>query len=353
MSARFFYSALRSATEQADACRLRLMSRPLCRSMRLLLWLSLCSISLSMLLPPPARAETAVAAGSGDITLVFAGDVMLAEKPGAAIRRGVDPFAEFSDLFARADVRIVNLECTVSLKGQAENKPYTFRAHPRVIALLKKHVSAVSLANNHSGDFGKRAFVDMLSLLERHQLPYFGGGRNVRDAHRPYLTQVRGRTIAVLGFDGFLPRSFEALDQQPGVAWLDPDLVVHQVRHAKEALKADLVIVFPHWGWEYERHASEAQRALAHLMIDSGADAVVGGHPHVTQDIEVYHGKPIFYSLGNFIFNGFDDEASTTGWVLQLIAHDDGRFDWVVHEARMDREGIPRRKRRGTAAYER
>lgn len=330
MSARFFYSALRSATDQTDACQPWWMPRLVCRPTLLSLWLLLCSIPFSILLPLPARADNAVTAGVGDITLVFAGDVMLAEKPGAAIRRGIDPFADFRDVFAQADVRIVNLECAVSLKGKAESKPYTFRAHPRVIPLLKKHVSAVSLANNHSGDFGKRAFVDMLTLLERHQLPYFGGGRNVRDAHRPYLTQVRGKTIAVLGFDGFLPRSFEALDQQPGVAWLDPDLVVHQVRHAKETLKADLVIVFPHWGWEYDRRASDAQRALARLMIDSGADAVVGGHPHVTQDIEVYHGKPIFYSLGNFIFNGFDDEASTTGWVLQLIAYDDGRFDWVV-----------------------
>ncbi len=283
-------------------------------------------------------------AGGADITLVFAGDVMLAEKPGAAIRRGIDPFRDFRQIFARADVRIVNLECTVSLAGRAEDKPYTFRAHPRVIPLLKKHVSAVSLANNHSGDFGKRAFVDMLGLLERHQLPYFGGGRNIRDAHRPYLTQVKGKTIAVLGFDGFLPRSFEALEQQPGVAWLDADLVAHQVRHAKETLKADLVIVFPHWGSEYERLASDGQRAMARLMIDSGADAVVGGHPHVTQDIELYNGKPIFYSLGNFIFNGFDGDAATTGWVLELIARADGRLDWVVHEAHMDRDGIPGRK---------
>jgi poly-gamma-glutamate synthesis protein (capsule biosynthesis protein) len=100
--------------------------------------------------------------------------------------------------------------------------------------------------------------------------------------------------------------------------------------------------VFPHWGWEHERIASEEQRAMARLMIDSGADAVVGSHPHVTQDIEVYQGKPIFYSLGNFIFNGFDTEANNTGWVLQLIAKAGGGFDWVVHEAHIDKRGLPR-----------
>ncbi len=334
MSAKSHCSALRPVTEPRRRALLAALSAAF-------------SSALLGIVPPLSHAQSpaAPAAGSGDITLLFAGDVMLAEQPGAAVRRGVDPFRDFEKLFARADVRIVNLECVVSLKGRAEEKPYTFRAHPRVIPLLKKHVSAVSLANNHSGDFGRQAFVDMLGLLERHQLPYFGGGRNIRDAHRPFVTQVKGKTIAVLGYDGFLPRSFEALEQQPGVAWMDADLVAHQVRQAKQVLKADLVIVFPHWGWEYERLASDAQRAMARLMIDSGADAVVGGHPHVTQDIEIYQGKPIFYSLGNFIFNGFTDEPSTTGWVLELIAKADGGFDWVVHEARMDREGLPRRQR--------
>lgn len=340
MNARWRCSALRSATDGL----VRRLAHRLRAGGFAALGATLLAVPLSLLPALPASAGTEPA-GAGDITLLFAGDVMLAEKPGAAVRRGVDPFGDFRQLFAQADVRIVNLECVVSTQGRAENKPYTFRAHPRVISLLKKHVSAVSLANNHSGDFGRRAFVDMLALLEREQLPYFGGGRNIRDAHRPYVTQVKGKTIAVLGYDGFLPRSFEALEQQPGVAWLDADLVAHQVRHAKQELKADLVIVFPHWGWEYERLASDAQRTMARLMIDSGADAVVGGHPHVTQDIEVYNGKPIFYSLGNFIFNGFDGEAANTGWVLQLIARADGRFDWVVHEARIDSEGIPRRGR--------
>ncbi len=324
MSARFFCSASRSATDW--------LAR---RAHRL----SLLPVLLAVLLPMPARPA------DGDITLLFAGDVMLAEKPGAAVRRGIDPFRHFSRLFAEADVRIVNLECVVSTTGRAEDKPFTFRAHPRVIPLLKKHVSAVSLANNHSGDFGRSAFVDMLGRFERQQLPYFGGGRDMRTAHRPYVTRVKGKTIAVLGFDGFLPRSFEALDNQPGVAWLDADLVAHQIRQAKEVLKADIVIVFPHWGEELQPHASDPQRSMARLMIDSGADAVVGGHPHVTQDIEVYNGKPIFYSLGNFIFDGFDTEETNTGWVLQLVAKADGRFDWTVHEARIDRQGLPHRKR--------
>ena len=76
-------------------------------------------------------------------------------------------------------------------------------------------------------------------------------------------------------------------------------------------------------------------------MIDSGADAVVGGHPHVTQNVEVYKGKPIFYSLGNFMFNGFNDKESNTGWVLKLTIGAAGDMDWKIHQVGLNRQGIP------------
>ena len=77
-------------------------------------------------------------------------------------------------------------------------------------------------------------------------------------------------------------------------------------------------------------------------MIDNGADAVVGGHPHVTQDIEVYKGKPIFYSLGNFVFDGFSDDDTRTGWLLRITLASDGSMDWRVREAKIDTLGVPR-----------
>ena len=77
-------------------------------------------------------------------------------------------------------------------------------------------------------------------------------------------------------------------------------------------------------------------------MIDSGADAVVGGHPHVTQNIEIYKGKPIFYSLGNFVFDGFDTLDENTGWVLQMTIKQDNKIAWQIFEARLDKNGIPK-----------
>jgi poly-gamma-glutamate synthesis protein (capsule biosynthesis protein) len=95
-----------------------------------------------------------------------------------------------------------------------------------------------------------------------------------------------------------------------------------------------------HWGWEYEE-VSDRQRALARLMIASGADAVIGAHPHVRQAIEYIDGKPVFYSLGNFVFNGFDDEETLTGWAVQISLDRAGVRTWNTLVAKIDERGIP------------
>lgn len=284
----------------------------------------------------------AARADEQDIRLLFVGDVMLAEVPGKLIRQGRDPLASFAGLFRQADIRIGNLECVIGTHGKPEHKPYTFMANPRVTRILKRHFTAVSLANNHSGDYGPVAFAAMLDLLDRQHIRYFGGGRDIRAAHQPLIVEAKGKRIAILGYDEFLPRSFEALEDRPGVAWSDDDAVSYDIRNARQAYHADLVIVYPHWGWEYQKTNSARQQQLAHLMIDAGADAVIGGHPHVTQNIEVYRDKPIFYSLGNFVFNGFDDADTTTGWAVELTVSPDKRIGWKVHVARLDRNGSPR-----------
>ncbi len=276
------------------------------------------------------------------IRMLFVGDMMLDELPGEMIREGKNPFAAFDELFLRADITIGNLECVISEQGVPEEKPYTFRAHPRVIPLLKKYFSAVSLANNHSGDYGPMAFTDMLDLLDRSGVSYFGGGRNSRSAHEPYIVEVKGKRVAFLGFNEFFPRSYEALDDRAGIAWSDDDYVIFDIQRAKTELKADIVIVYPHWGWEGEPSASTRQMKLARMMIDAGASAVVGGHPHVTQNIDRYKGKPIFYSLGNFVFNGFEENSSARlGWALELWVTPDMQISWKIHRAKLDENGIP------------
>ncbi|MBC7404909.1 MAG: CapA family protein [Cytophaga sp.] len=105
--------------------------------------------------------------------------------------------------------------------------------------------------------------------------------------------------------------------------------------------KADVVIPFMHWGWENEMLASDIQRQLARKMIDAGADAVIGGHPHVVQDTEQYRGKPIIYSIGNFMMDALDNDAQTKGWVVRLILTHDGVQSWDTRLAKIDPRGIP------------
>lgn len=291
----------------------------------------------------PVRGDTASPPAAELVSVLFVGDIMLDDGPGRAVAAGRDPFAAFSREFAAADVRIGNLECPIAQGGTAlANKIYTFRAAPRVVDYLRGRFDAVSVANNHSGDFGRDAFLETLSWLDRAGIGRFGGGRDLQSAHAPFWIERKGLRIALLGYNEFKPRSFEAGPDWPGVAWSEDSHVVRDIRAARLA-GADIVIPFMHWGWENERQPSARQRRLARLMIDAGADAVVGTHPHVTQGAETYAGKPIIYSLGNFVFDGFDSAAGKTGWIARLLVGRQGVRDWTVIPAYMDADGLPRR----------
>ncbi len=283
------------------------------------------------------------------VSLVFAGDIVLDDAAGEMIRAGGDPFADFAGTFGNADIRLANLECVVATTGTAGDKIYTFRAHPRTLAVLKRHFDALALANNHSGDFGREAFAEMLGLLKQSQLGQFGGGHNLSEAHTPLIIERKGLRIALLGYSEFMPRSFEADDNAPGVAWSEDEQVVADIKKARSFYKADVVIPVMHWGWENELTSTRRQRQLAHLMIDAGADAVIGGHPHVTQEIEPYQGKPIIYSVGNFVMKETDNARQRQGWVLRLQLDKDGVRAFDTRVAAISMDGIPSQDRTMTS----
>jgi poly-gamma-glutamate capsule biosynthesis protein CapA/YwtB (metallophosphatase superfamily) len=275
-----------------------------------------------------------------EVSLLFAGDIMLDTLPGESVARGVDPFLGFSGILAAADLAVGNLECSVATSGAPEDKRFTFRAHPRTLPVLAQHFAAVGLANNHSGDFGKAALTETMAHLAESKLPFFGAGKDLASAHEPLLVERGGLHIALLAYDEFQPRSFEAGADYPGVAWSEDEQVVTDIRRARQ-LGADLVFPFLHWGWEGERQPCARQRELAHKLIDAGADAVIGGHPHVTQGAETYHGKLILYSLGNFVFDGFHEDATRTGWLLRLSLTKRGVTRWDTVVAKLDDQGSP------------
>lgn len=286
-------------------------------------------------------AFLAAIAQAEPVRLIFAGDVMLDDGPGRTIASGRDPLAPVAHLLADADYRIGNLECPIATTGQPlDGKVYTFRAHPRVLEVLKGRFDALAVSNNHAGDYGKGAFLETLDWLDKAGIRAFGGGRNLTAAHAPLWIERGGLRIAVLGYDEFKPRSFEAGPDWPGVAWSEDSQVIADIRAARAA-GANVVIPFMHWGWEREPQPGERQKQLARAMVDAGADLVVGGHPHITQGAEIYRGKPIVYSLGNFVFDGFETPETRLGWLLRVTVDKKGVVAWDTVAARMDDDGTP------------
>lgn len=283
-------------------------------------------------------------AGASDetATLIFGGDVMLAETVGGRIAQGVDPFADVQSFLATADARIANLECVVATNGTPmEGKPFTFRADPRTLPVLARHFGIVSLANNHTGDFGHEAFVEQLDMLKQNGIAWFGGGRNCAEARAPYIFEVKGIRIALLGYNDYHPREFEAGPAWPGIAWAVGPQIEADIKAARSIHHADIVIPFMHWGLQYVPE-NDRQRRLARLMIRAGADMVIGSHPHVTQAVEYFRGKLIVYSLGNFVFNGFPEGDQRRGWLLRLRLARRGLESWDTAAYHIDDDGIPR-----------
>ena len=290
-------------------------------------------IALACCLAGPTQAEP--------LTLLFAGDIMLADGPGRVIAAGGDPLAPFAATLATADYRIGNLECAVATGGAAQpSKPWSFRANPETLKILRGRFDAVSLANNHSGDFGPLALLETQHNLDAAGIAHFGGGRDLNEAHRPLWIDKKGLKIAVLGYNEYKPRRFEAGPQTPGIAWSEDEQVIADIRAARAA-GADHVIPFMHWGWEKNTQPDERQRQFSRRMIDEGASLVVGNHPHVTQGVEIYRGKPIVYSLGNFVFDGFNYENGRRGWLLRLQIDREGVRHWETLAADIDHDGTP------------
>lgn len=287
-----------------------------------------------------ADPDATAANSEATVTIAFVGDILLDGAPARLWEGGEDPFAGVSGLLAKADYVVGNLESPIATTGEKVLKKYTFRAPPSTVVPLKAHFDAVSVANNHSGDYGPTALVETFGVLRGAGLPFFGGGATQTEAHEPLLAKVGDVTLALLGYDEFYPRWFEAVGDRPGVAWSEEEHVVRDIRAAR-AKGADVVLPFMHWGWENEPGPYHRQRELARRMLDAGASAVIGAHPHVTQGIDVHDEKPIVYSLGNFLFERIDHPSNAVGWVLFLEVSKRGVERWDVHTVHLDARGVP------------
>jgi hypothetical protein len=253
------------------------------------------------------------------LTLAAAGDVTFGDGVAEAIAAyGPDhPWASVGPLLRSADLATANLEGTVSTRGAPVAKAFTFRGPPAAVrsAAVAGGIDVLTLANNHSLDFGPAAFFDTLALAHQAGIATVGGGANLWAARRPAILERGGLRVAFLGYSDVDPDGYAAGASRPGTAPADPRQIDWDVRASRRL--ADVVVVWFHWGVELDRYPGGRQQELAAASFAAGADVVLGAHPHVLQPIaRPSPRRLVAWSLGNFVFSPHSPGTDRTGILL-------------------------------------
>jgi poly-gamma-glutamate synthesis protein (capsule biosynthesis protein) len=245
------------------------------------------------------------------IKLLFGGDMMFDRNIRLKMEAAGTEFvlAELNELFWQYDSVIANLEGPVtdnssrsvnSTPGSTDNFFFTFPVE--IVPMLKNYnFQIVNIGNNHIHNFGNDGITQTKSNLEAGEIKYFGdSGLETKSDERVLFYPIKDKTLAFVNYNEFVPNGLNK-------TLADLEFVQN---------KADLVIVYTHWGAEYQPTANTVIQAQAHSFIDAGADLVIGSHPHVIQQSEVYEGKTIYYSLGNFVFDQYFSPETQTGMLV-------------------------------------
>jgi poly-gamma-glutamate capsule biosynthesis protein CapA/YwtB (metallophosphatase superfamily) len=261
---------------------------------------------------------------AAEVSVCFTGDVML----DRGVRKRIDLigmdslFSGVAPLFRNSDFTVINLECPATDTIHPKDKSYDFRADPEWLPFLKKAgVTHACLANNHSSDQDEGGLLSTIGNLERCGIPPFGAGADSA-ACSPVRFQKNNVRFIVFGS---VPLYLDYARPDTGGAGpciLSAEALADRIGEAGRSDPGAFIIAVLHWGREYQTGPSPRQRADARLLIDAGADAVVGHHPHVLQPVEAYRGRPIFYSLGNLVFDQKDSLTRQSMMVRMGFASD-------------------------------
>ncbi len=259
----------------------------------------------------PQGAEEAPA---GDTTILITGDVLFAN----AFQAGYDAAGiagvvseELLGRLTGADILLINNEFPFSDRGQpVPDKQFTFRCAPSYAkALTELGVDVVSLANNHTLDYGKEALSDTFAVLDAEGILYGGAGESVERAEQLQVIEANGKKFGFLAVSRVIPTADWKVEQStPGLfSCYDETRLLELVEEGKKT--CDFLVVYPHWGVEHAAYPEDYQKKIAEKCIAAGADLVVGSHTHCLQGVELIDGKPVCYSLGNFIFGRTIDRS--------------------------------------------
>lgn len=267
----------------------------------------------------PVPARKAPAAPAAELRIAAVGDIMLGGTAAPEMQKfGYDyPFELTKDILRQAQIVFGNLEGPLTDAGTAEAaKQYVFRSPPDMVApaLARAGFNVVSLANNHTLDYGPEGLEDTLAALKKAGIRHAGAGRNDIEARQPVYMMADGVTVAFLAYSLTFPEEFWAGPDKPGTAFGHEKHVRADVATARAT--ADIVVVSFHWGQEGKIELRDYQTRLAHAAIDAGASAVLGHHPHILQGVEQYKHGVILYSLGNFAFGSYSNTATRSAVAL-------------------------------------
>jgi poly-gamma-glutamate synthesis protein (capsule biosynthesis protein) len=239
--------------------------------------------------------------------IVFVGDILLARHVEYLLstRQTWNPFQNSEKIFANAEHIVGNFESAIA-QNHTRTPSYvtTFSVAQQHIPLLSEAgFTHLSLANNHSYDYGERDFIHTIDSLTTANLVPFGHPNQVATTSTTIISSG-DYVIGILAIN-------EIFEPMPRA------VIVQKI--AELALITDFKVAYVHWGEEYKLKHNQTQELLARLLIDAGIDVVIGHHPHVTQDIEIYNDKPIFYSLGNFLFDQYFSVDVQQGLAVSLV----------------------------------
>jgi poly-gamma-glutamate synthesis protein (capsule biosynthesis protein) len=265
----------------------------------------------------PGHADRA----AGTVTLAFAGDVNFAGRTARLLSDPAAAFGPITSVLKSADFAALNLETAVTSRGAPQPKNYHFRTTPLAFTALRDAgIDLVTMANNHVLDYGPVGLADTLAAAKAARLAYVGIGTSAAAAWAPYVTVIKGMTIAIIGVSQVaeLASSWAATGTRPGEAnAIDLSRTLAAVRAAKRL--AEIVIVFMHWGTEGEACPDPAQLSLAHELAAAGASIIVGAHAHMLQGSGWLGHTFVAYGLGNFLW--WEHSYSTATGVLELTLH--------------------------------
>jgi poly-gamma-glutamate capsule biosynthesis protein CapA/YwtB (metallophosphatase superfamily) len=289
-------------------------------------------------------------------TLGVVGDIML----GRRVRDPATALAPFTPRLRGYDLTVGNLEGTLSDDGAAQQGDDSFAASPSVVPLLERAgLDAVSLANNHVGDYQDAALLETVRRLRGSSVQPFGAGPDRAAAGRAVVLRRGGTSFGFLGFNaiGETPRATSgrpgalSVRMPPRTGPLSRSDLAHVSRLVRRlAARVDVVVVLPHWGTQYTHRPEPVQRQVARQLVRSGADLVVGGHPHWVQGVDLVRRAVVVHSLGNFVFDMDFMTETQQGVVLEATFWGDTLKAVDLVPYRIDGDFAPRRVRGPQAA---